>query len=307
MSENLITTDALRGVRVLGGKKGTKHIGKVRRFVFHPRERRVVGFIVKRPDLLWMFRRKDLFVSVNGYDIVDGRIVVRNAPDACDKGACKALGIDWDSCVLWEGLPLITESGEVLGTVGTVEFDRETGAIARVKADAGATANTLLGTRLIPSSLVRGFRRGIGAVLAAPEGAEAEQDDGQVVRGAVLVADEALDLAAEGSVAEKAGRATAIAADKVNRTVKPAVSKAAKTAGEAVNKGAKATGKRITETKDAFVEFKEEYDKARGPKAKAAPSVQKGAAPAASSKPVSRKNMFAAFKEEYDKARHGDE
>ena len=148
MASNLMTNDELRGVRVLGGKNGTSHIGKVRRFVFHPRERRVVGFLVKRPDLALMFHRKDLFVSINGFDIVDGRVVVRQTPDATDKGACKALGIAWATCVMWEGLPLMTESGEVLGMVGTVTFDRQTGAISTVAADAGATANTLLGTRI---------------------------------------------------------------------------------------------------------------------------------------------------------------
>ena len=77
MANKLTTTDELTGVRVIGGKKGTKRIGKVRRFVFHPKEKRVVGFVVKRPDLRWMFRRKDLFVAVSGYEIEDGRIVVR--------------------------------------------------------------------------------------------------------------------------------------------------------------------------------------------------------------------------------------
>ena len=97
--------------------------------VFHPRERRVVGFIVKRPDLALMFHRKDLFVQLQGFDMVDGRVVLRQSPDATDKGACKALGIDYDSCVMWEGLPLMTESGETLGMVGTVTFDRETGTV----------------------------------------------------------------------------------------------------------------------------------------------------------------------------------
>ena len=100
MANKLTTTDELTGVRVIGGKKGTKRIGKVRRFVFHPKEKRVVGFVVKRPDLLWMFRRKDLFVAVSGYEIEDGRIVVSNDPAATNRAACKALGVDWDACVL---------------------------------------------------------------------------------------------------------------------------------------------------------------------------------------------------------------
>lgn len=309
MASNLMTNDELRGVRVLGGKNGTSHIGKVRRLVFHPRERRVVGFIVKRPDLALMFHRKDLFVSINGFDIVDGRVVVRQTPDATDKGACKALGIDWDTCVMWEGLPLMTESGETLGMVGTVTFDRETGAISTVTADAGATANTLLGTRVIPASYIKGFRRGIGVALV-------QQDEDEIELGAILVSDEAMKLVAEGSVAEKAGAATAVAVNKVNTTVKPAVTNAAKATTQAVGKGVRAVGKRAEETKDAFSGFKEEYDKARGAKGsdggtstvvKKASSAKPSSKTASAKKAPAKKNMFAAFKEEYDKARHGDE
>ena len=316
MASNLMTNDELRGVRVLGGKNGTSHIGKVRRLVFHPRERCVVGFIVKRPDLALMFHRKDLFVSINGFDIVDGRVVVRQTPDATDKGACKALGIDWDTCVMWEGLPLMTESGETLGMVGTVTFDRATGAISTVTADAGATANTLLGTRVIPASYIKGFRRGIGVALVQQDEAGAEQDEDEIELGAILVSDEAMKLVAEGSVAEKAGAATAVAVNKVNTTVKPAVTNAAKATTQAVGKGVRAVGKRAEETKDAFSGFKEEYDKARGAKGtdggtsavvRKASSAKPSSKTASAKKAPAKKNMFAAFKEEYDKARHGDE
>ncbi len=326
MASNLMTNDELRGMRVLGGKNGTSRIGKVRRLVFHPRERRVIGFIVKRPDLALMFHRKDLFVSIGGFDIVDGRVVVRQSSDATDKGACKALGVDWNACVMWEGLPLMTESGEVLGMVGTVAFDRETGAVSTVTADAGATANTLLGTRAIPASCIKGFRRGIGVALAQQDEAGAEQDEDEIELGAILVSDEAKDIAAEGSVAEKAGAATAVAVNKVNTTVKPAVSNAAKATTQAVGKGVRVVGKRAEETKGAFVGFKEEYDKARGlkndlerecsdgtasvvkkPSSSAKPSSKIASAKSSAKQAPAKKNMFAAFKEEYDKARHGDE
>ena len=48
--------------------------------------------------------------------------------------------------------------------------------------------------------------------------------------------------------------------------VKPKVNEAAHAAGDAVNKGAYATGKQIGKATGMFSEFKEEYDKARGPK-----------------------------------------
>ena len=94
-----VTTKELFGRKVINFKG--KKIGKVRRFVFHPSEKRVVGFTVKRPDAALMFHRKDLFVSINGFDIDDeGYIVVRDDPSATDKGACKALGVNWDECVI---------------------------------------------------------------------------------------------------------------------------------------------------------------------------------------------------------------
>lgn len=336
MANKLTTTGELTGVRVIGGKKGTKRIGKVRRFVFHPKEKRVVGFVVKRPDLLWMFRRKDLFVAVSGYEIEDGRIVVSNDPAATNRAACKALGVDWDACVLWVGLPVMTEDGDALGVVGSVTFDRKTGVVDSVTTDSGATANALLGKREIPANLVKGFRRGMGAALAQT-GAEGEESE-EVVLGAILVAEEARDIAVEGGLAEKAGEATAVVVDKAHTAVdkaKPVASAAAKKTGEVVNKGAYATGKQIAATKGMFSGFKEEYDKARGPKPSQekalekaaepkaeelpAPTAQAKKAPAkqgaakqgaakkqAAKKPAPKKNMFSAFKEEYDKARHDD-
>ena len=174
-------------------------------------------------------------------------------------------------------------------------------------ADAGATANTLLGKRVIPASLIKGFRRGIGVALSNGNDG-AEQEDDEIEYGAILVSDAAKDIPAEGSVAEKAGAATAVAVNKVNTTVKPAVSNAAKKTTQAVGQGVRAVGKRAEETKDAFSGFKEEYRKAVSPKegASASKAPVKKAASAKKAAPA-KKNMFAAFKDEYDKARHGDE
>ena len=293
MAKQLITTSELAGTRVLGGKNGKKRIGKVRSFVFHPKEKRCVGFIVKRPDLLWMFRRKDKFVSIDGYDFEDGRIVIRNVPEATDRAACKSLGVNWDDCVLWVGLPVMTQDGQNLGLVGSVTFNRLTGTVDSLETSSGATSNALLGKRTIPASMVAGFKRGMGAELA-----KADQAGDEVELGAILVADEALDLPVEGGVAEKAGKATAVAMDKAHTAVdkvKPVVSEAAEKTGEVINKGAYATGKQISKTKTMFSDFKSEYDKARGPKPKdesrALPDAPEGEdLPAATTKPDGSKS-----------------
>ncbi|MGI6105824.1 MAG: PRC-barrel domain-containing protein [Raoultibacter sp.] len=262
--KQLITTNELKGTRVLGGKRGKRRIGKIRRFVFHPTEKRVVGFIVKRPDLLWMFKRKDMFVSIEGYDLVDGRIVIRSESGSTDNAAYKALGINPDACVLWIGLPLMTKDSTSYGTVGNVIFNQTTGQVKSVESDSGVTANALLGKREVPADMILGFKKGMGVALSLSDEQAGEETEPE--RGAILVSEEIKELATEGGVAEKAGAATAVAVDKASKT-KDAVSEkasvAAKKTGEAVNKGAYATGKQIGKTKGMFSSFKEEYNKAR--------------------------------------------
>ena len=288
MATQLITTHELEGTRVLGGKNGTKRIGKVRRFVFAPRAKRCIGFLVKRPDVLWMFRRKDMFVSIKGFDWVDGRIVVRNEPDATDRGAIKAMGLNWDECVLWLGLPVMSESGESLGIVGDVMFNQRTGLVESITTDSGATANAILGKRTIPADEILGFRKGVGVALAEVGSEGVAQEDDAIELGAIVVTDEAARLDAEGGVAEAAGKATAVAVDKVKKgaekvadKAKPVMSDAAKVAGEAINAGARATGEQIAKSQTMFSDFKKEYDKAVGKKPAAKKASGSGASASA--------------------------
>ena len=39
------------------------------------------------------------------------------------------MGVNYDDCVLWAGLPVIGEDGTVYGTVGDVSFDPKTGEV----------------------------------------------------------------------------------------------------------------------------------------------------------------------------------
>lgn len=265
MAGKLISTKELTGLRVVGSKpskkdpEATRKIGKVRACVFHPKEKRFVGVIVKRPDAAMMFHRKDLFVAYNGYDLVDGRMVVHDESEATDAAACRAMGINWDECVLWVDLPVIAQDGADLGRVGDIVFDRRTGAIEYLVVNAGATANALLGVREIPSSMIRGFRQGIGAKLTAYD-----ETGENVILGAILVDNAAKAISSEGGLAEKAGEATAVVGNKAHQVADDVVKPAAQAAGKAVNKGAYATGRQISRAKGMFSNFKSEYDKASG-------------------------------------------
>ena len=289
MSQSLINTGKLVGTKVLGGKDGTQRIGKVHSCVFHPTEKRCIGFLIKRPDLLLMFHRSDSFVTLNGFTWQDSAIVLNNEKGTTGEAACKRLGIDWEECVLWVGLVVCTKSGQALGYADSVEFDQETGKVTRLFLDEGSTAGVLLGKRELPASMVLGFKRGMGSPLSSYAKRQMKEDVNGPTRremtlkeelseyGAILVTDDAKDVQATGGFAEKAGQATAVAGAKVKdvaatatesvkkatESAKPTVKKATKAAGEAVNKGAYVTGRQISRAKGMFGAFKDEFNKAR--------------------------------------------
>ena len=261
-----LSTKNLYDVRVVGGKSGSKRIGKVRRFVFHPSSKRCVGFMVKRPDLALMFHRRDLFIPIDGFDIEDGRVVIPyKESDMEGKGAIKRLELDWEACTMWEGMPIMAENGTVLGSVSDIIFMEHTGKVVSITAHRGNTAKVLLGQAVIPANLIRGFKLGIGTQLTAENDVNQGKDD--LLIGAILVSDEVLEHGTEGGIAEKAGQQSAIAQHKAKEAAakaKPKVDKASKQAGDAINKGAYITGKQLGAAKGMFSEFKKEYDKALG-------------------------------------------
>lgn len=271
----IVTTKQLGGLRVVDDKKG-KRIGKVRSFVFHPTERRCVGMLVRRPDAALMFHRKDLFVSLSGFHVEDGLIVVHSDPTATDKGAVRDLGVDLDACVIWVGMPVVTQSGESLGFVDVVAFDFDSGMVKSLSTENGATSDVILGKRVIPARYVKGFRKGMGAALVQVDDQAQQHDPGDLECGAILVSDEALDAHVEGGAAAAAGKATAVVTHKAKKgaakakavavgkaeKAKPAAQKVAKRTGEAVEAGSFAVGKQLGKASGMFAAFKEEFDKA---------------------------------------------
>lgn len=300
--ENLLTIGGLLNKRMFAPHKKKedtfRRIGKVRRFVFHPTEKRVVGIIVKRPDVALMFHRHDLFVAIDRIRVVENGLVMDDAPDSTDQKACKRLGIEWEKCLLWLGMEIVTESGQTLGRVGDVTFVEGTGRVVSMRRDEGATARMLLGVENIPAELVRGFRFGMGSqmadyedeVKAGEDGLSGDDDSDDAPAedvenfGAILVADEVVDLDPEGGIAEKAGAATARMAHKGKQAFEkakvqgaeaaekakdvarekaaPKMEELGEKAGEAINKGAYATGRQIGRAKGMFAGFMDEYRKA---------------------------------------------
>ncbi len=266
--KRLVTSNDMYRMRVLGGKRAHR-IGRVKSCVFHPSAKRCIGFVVKRPDLLWMFRRKDLFVALDGFDFIDGRIVVKNNADASGSEACRRLGVNWDDCILWEGMPLITADGTAVGYVSNITFSLTTGEVSEVVASNGAAAKYLLGTLSVPGRLIYGFRRGMGAQLAVRSDSRESVSEDKEFMGAILVSDDVWALHPEGGWAEAAGDLTAKASARVKEKVaeyKPKVQAATHAAGKVVNDGAYAVGKQLAASKGMFSAFKEEFEKAKNGK-----------------------------------------
>lgn len=275
MSGQLITTKSLMGMRAVTQAKGKK-IGKVRHIVFHPSEKRVIGLMIKRPDAALMFHRKDTFVSLSGFHVEEGQLVVHDDADATDRGAVKALGVDWDACVIWAGMPVLTQSGKLLGYVEFVTFDRQTGVVNSFTVENNAANDAIVGKRVVPARLVKGFKRGVGMALAPMGQYGGQSSDEEAETGAILVSDDVLELPIEGGAAAAAGKATAIVANKAKKSAdkaktaatdrveraKPTVQKVTKATGEAVNAGTFAVGKQLGKASGMFAAFKEEFEKA---------------------------------------------
>lgn len=242
------STREFRGARVTGGRKGTRRIGKILRAVFHPDTYALAGFIVARPDFLFMFKRKDRFLAYDAFKVVDGRIVGTTDRDSWDGAACKRLGIDWDTCIILEGMSLVTKDGAKVGTIDAAEYNERNGKLVALEVSDGATARTLLGVTKIPRELIIGYKDGV-----------------------VLAKRAASEVQTEGGLAAKAGEQTAVVANVVmekTETTRKAVGKATKTAGKAagnaLDSGSKAVGKQLGKTKGMFKAFKDEYKKEAG-------------------------------------------
>ncbi|MDO4502339.1 MAG: PRC-barrel domain-containing protein [Coriobacteriia bacterium] len=294
--QGTLSTASLMGKKVFGeNKKGKAHkIGKIHNFVFHPTEKRLIGVLVKRPDAAMMFHRKDAFVRLGAWEECDEGLLVSNESDAMDAAACKSLGVDWNSCVLWWGLPVVCDDGDALGTVGDVWFDPADGKVAAFELEGGMSESVLLGTVHVPSDLIRGFKLGVGSPLVQQKSRSSVEDASEL--GAVLVSSQVKELSTEGGLAEKAGTATGEAVKKVRRTVvrvkpkvqdaaeaakvkaedamgvsfdqareaaKPKIQEAKETAGAAAEKGLFAAGRQLGRASTMFSSFKEEYERAR--------------------------------------------
>ena len=255
MSEQITTVNDFVNTRVVGGKRIPHRVGRVADLVFHPSKKRVIGFIMKRPDILWMFKRKDKFVAIDGFEMIDGRPYILGESKTTGKAAYKALELVPDDCLTWMKLPVITKSGQNIGIVVDVSFDIDGGAIQSVEISPNPIEGFLFGKRNVSVGMVKGYREFREVDARYADDYTDEDSDAEDAFGAILVSDKVLETDVEDGLAHKAIRGAA--------AVSQQATLAAKATGKVVVEGAVATTNQIKKTKGMFSAFRNEYKKAR--------------------------------------------
>lgn len=342
---------ALTGRVVLLPKKTTKakdgtltdvygKLGRVHTAVFAPSGKRLVGVMVKRPDIVGMVKRDDVFVAWDSLTEQGKNLLVSRPADGMDDAARKRLALDWDACIIWAGMDAKTTGGKPLGYVSDVEFNEKDGRVTRFLTSDGGAARALVGSFVITPDMVRGYARGYmvvdtggkavelngGLAGAAGEGyARAKAKGAEVGKKVGAAAGEAVDKGSFelGRVLGKARRAIADAtAPEQAPAPEPApaldvrVEKPVEAIPERASDPADASARPAPKT---YAPKPADGDTAAAKTAArpAAKSVAKKPAPkpASTGDRVARAagkqlgglgKMFGSFKDEFDKARKGE-
>ncbi|MCL2757581.1 MAG: PRC-barrel domain-containing protein [Coriobacteriia bacterium] len=280
MTEELVTLKKLSGARIKGGRFLMHKVGNIEEVVFHPTEKRVVGFICRRPDLLWMIKHKDRFVALLSVDILEKRLYAQKGKPFMERAAYKGLGLDPNECVAWVDLPVLTKSGHSFGVVVNVTFDFLSGDVRSIEVGSSSFDSVMFGKQTIPVELIKGYRSREAALtaLGKPQ-AQGEVSDGrqpvpvksfvgsdEVDDGIILVSEKAVEIRVEDGLTKKAGKAASVVKKKASKTgekISINAKAAAAVTETIITDGAIATGKQIQKTRGMFSAFRDEYKKAR--------------------------------------------
>ena len=233
----MLSVKEFKGVRVWRTKPTRKgedklvRLGKVGYAVFSPDGRKVVGFTVRRPDIVGMVKRADLFLGRDSFEAIDQGILATRGDESFDDAARERLKLDWDACIIWDGMDARTEDGRELGYVGDVLFDARTGAVKRFLITDGGMANALVGQVSIAGKDIVGYEKGF-----------------------LVVSDKADVHELTGGLAGKAGEAYG----RAKMAGAKATGKAGKAASEALDKGSRGLGKAIGKARRAVAELIED-------------------------------------------------
>lgn len=237
-----------------GAGVAAKRIGKVCNVVCSPSGARVVGLIVRRRDIAGTVARPDLFVAFDSFEPFERGLLITRPDDGVDDAARARLGLDWDACIIWNGMDAKTEDDKQLGYVADIEFSTKTGKIKAFHLGDGNMSESLVGHVAVPGSMLVGYKD--GWMIVKPEAAHLALSG-----GAAAKAGEGYARAKDGvsKIAKKAGSAAGKALDKGSHEVGKALGRAKRAAGK---NPAKKAGEHLKGASSMFSDFANEFKKA---------------------------------------------
>jgi len=137
-----------------GTPRSPKKLGKIHFPVFTPGGTRVVGFMVRQSDIAGMIERPDRFVALDAIGVYEGAVAVDDVKGTYDAAAAKRLDINLDDCIIWVGMDVRTESGDVVGYCSDVEFKPRSGIVQAFYVTAGAASSVLVGDTQVPPTML---------------------------------------------------------------------------------------------------------------------------------------------------------
>lgn len=164
-----------------------RRVGRAIDVLVHPKENRVIGYVVERPRLLFLLDRKDRYLAADRSRATLDAIEATDDPAAWDAKASARTGVAWDDTVIWSGMPVRTVGRLRLGAVRDVTFVPESGEIVSIQLSGGAAADVALGLRSVEAGKIVGYRD--GAVVVSDVVAQTETSGGVAAaagRGAVV-------------------------------------------------------------------------------------------------------------------------
>ena len=224
-------------------------LGEVHQVVFAPSGKRVVGYLVRRPDVAGMIKLDDAFVALDRCVANDAGLVVTRS-DGLDDAARERLGLDWDACIIWAGMDAKTSDGKELGWVSDVEFRPKNGKVTSFYVGDGSIATSLVGNVVIPGDMLRGYEGGY--MIVDPQAAGLQLDGGLAAKAGEGYAKAKLSGK---RAAAKAAEVAEVATEQGARNLGSMIGKARKKAGKATKKATKSS-------KGMFGSFVDEFKKA---------------------------------------------
>ncbi|MDZ4064655.1 MAG: PRC-barrel domain-containing protein [Coriobacteriia bacterium] len=165
-----------------------KRFGSVTHVLFHPSEPRVVGFEIQPEPYLYVIPRRMRFVALADVEVAKRSLRLLSARPASNAAAAKKIGANWETTVIWVGMPVRSESGEPAGCVRDVRFSKADGHVKRLALTGGMGADVAIGRQEI-------------------EGEQVQRFDGEYV----VVDDAVHEAEYSGGMARRAGTSAAVA------------------------------------------------------------------------------------------------